>query len=131
MRVPENSLRWRWGRRRGSVTQIQIPIIAGMTIRRVFIGSDDPAVHANRGPVNRSGRVVVLVLDLDFHTPKPLAIPPLETEIRRRRCLLPTTINTWSQKRRRRFTSSSNVVVVVVVSHHRVFIHFYTQLSHP
>ena len=118
------------------MTQIQIPIITGVTIRRVFIGSDDPAVHANRGPVNRSSRVVVLVfvLDLDFHTPKPLTIPPLEPEIRRRRCLLPTAIDTWSQKRRRRFTSSSNVVVVVVggvVPHHRVFIHFYTQLSHP
>jgi hypothetical protein len=82
--VPENSLRWRWRRRRRSLTQIQIPITmisASGLIGRVLIYSHDPPVHPNRVPVDRGGRVVVVVLDLDLHAPEPLPVSPPQHEI--------------------------------------------------
>lgn len=76
------------------MTEIQIPIRlirvtgGGGLIGRVLIGSDDPAVNPDCGSGNRGvGVVFALVLDLDLHTPEALAVPPLQNEIGRRRCV--------------------------------------------
>lgn len=72
------------------MTEIQIPIRlirvtrGGGLIGWVLIGSDDPDCGSgNRGV----GVVFALVLDLDLHTPEALAVPPLQNEIGRRRCV--------------------------------------------
>lgn len=105
---------------------------AGGLIGRVLIDSHDPPVHPNRVPVNRGGRVVVVVvLDLDLHAPKPLPVSPLQHEIRRRR--LSDGLGASSQQQRRICSSSygslSTVRIVYVgiiintVAPQRVLIH--------
>ena len=79
--APENPMR----RRRRPLPEIQIPVpiirrsrnygsLMRCVIVLIGVGSDDPAVDPDSGPVDRVGGVV---LDLDLHTPEPLPIAPL------------------------------------------------------
>lgn len=65
------------------VVVVAVVCTSWLMIRGVYvISSNNPTVHPNSCLMNQSGRDV---LDLDFHTPEPLPVPPLQYKIRRRR----------------------------------------------